>query len=569
MELKQYLSILWRWAWLILLGAVVAATAAYVGSLFVQPIYAASTTLLINQAPSDKAADYTALLTSERLARTYVEMLTTRPVLEEAIQTLKLNVTSDDLAKMIDVQYVRDTQLITVQVENEDPILAADLANLIPEVFRRQNSALQASRYAESKASLGDELKDLDGQIQADQARLVALGVPDDVKGQIEVSRLQSELAQLRDSYTNVLQSYENVQLAEAQSTSNTLVVEPARVPIEPVRPKVLQNTLLAAVVGLMLAVGLVFLIEYLDDSIRSPDQARELFLAPVLGSIARLPTPIAQNGPVVLSRPRSPESEAFRSVRTNIQFAGLDRPIKTILVTSAAPGEGKTMVASNLAVVMAQAGNRVVLLDADLRRPALHRSFGRPNRNGLTDLMLQGSAGWNGAVQETSVRNLTLVTSGPLPPNPADLLGSQRMKQLLAHLGKSSDVVIIDSSPTLAATDALVLAPYTDAVLVVVDTGMTRIRTATQVKAQFEQVGVKIMGVIMNKVAFDRGGYGYYHSYYYYHYGSERPAGRSKIAWRWPWRKRTPQPPAAPPAESAGWANAVIAEDAPSEKKS
>src|SRR5678815_4948740 len=131
MELKQYLSILWRWAWLILVGAVVAAVAAYVASLFIQPVYAASTTLLINQAPGDKVTDYNALITSERLARTYVEMLTTRPVLDEAIQTLHLNMTSDDLAKMIDVQYLRDTQLITVKVENEDPNLAAHLADLI------------------------------------------------------------------------------------------------------------------------------------------------------------------------------------------------------------------------------------------------------------------------------------------------------------------------------------------------------------------------------------------------------------------------------------------------------
>ncbi len=561
MELKQYLTILWRWAWLILIGTLLAAATAYIASLFIRPVYAASTTLLINQAPSDKVTDYNALITSERLARTYVEMLTTRPVLDEAIQTLNLGLTSESLAAMVKVTYVRDTQLISVEVENEDPALAANLADLIPEIFRRQNSELQTSRYAESKASLGQQLTALDQQVQQTQTKIDALGAPGDASEQAELTRLQSEMAQLRQSYANVLQSYENIRLAEAQSTSNILVVEPAQTPTEPVRPKPLLNTALAAVVGLMLAVGLVFLIEYLDDSIRSPDQARELLGAPVLAGIAR--TALSQSGPLVLARPRSPEAEAFRSIRTNIQFASVDRPIKTILVTSAGPGEGKSTVAANLATVMAQAGLRVVIVDADLRRPSLHRQFGRPNRNGLTDLMLHGIGGWNSAVQETAARNLSLVTSGPLPPNPADLLGSQRMQQLLEHLGKSNDMIIVDTPPTLAATDALVLAPHTDAVLIVVDTGATRIRTATQLRTQFEQVGVKIMGVVMNKIALDRGG-GYYYHYYYYQYGQGGTDKRFKhrSPWWWPWGKRAHQPaPAETPARLAS--SPVSPEDA------
>jgi non-specific protein-tyrosine kinase len=184
MELKQYASILWRWMWLILLGTMTAGAAAYITSELTWPVYAASTTLLINQAPSDKTTDYTAILTSERLARTYVEMLTTRPVLEEAIQTLRLNMQPDDLAEAVKVTAVRDTQLITVQVENADPGLAAQLANLIPEVFTRQNETLQASRYAATKASLSQQLDALNQQIQQTQAGINATGAPNSASEQ-------------------------------------------------------------------------------------------------------------------------------------------------------------------------------------------------------------------------------------------------------------------------------------------------------------------------------------------------------------------------------------------------
>jgi len=543
MELKQYASILWRWMWLILLGTMTAAAAAYITSELTWPVYAASTTLLINQAPSDKTTDYTAILTSERLARTYVEMLTTRPVLEEAIQTLRLSIPSDDLAKTIKVTAVRDTQLITVQVENADPGLAAQLANLIPEVFTRQNEALQASRYAATKASLSQQLDALNQQILQAQAGINAIGAPNSATQQAELGRLQSEISQLRTSYTTLLQSYENVRLAEAQSTSNILVVEPARVPTAPVRPKTAQNTLLAAVVGMMLGVGLVFLIEYLDDSIRSPEQITSLLRVPVIGVIARMNGGSHnENGNrslIAVKQPRSPVVEAFRALRTNIQFTSVDRPVRSLLVTSAVPVEGKSTVAANLAVVMAQAGLRVLLVDCDLRRPSVHKLFDQTNRVGLTDMMLQASAQWDSAAQPTQTANLSILSSGSLPPNPAELLGSERLRQLLDRLRSSYDMVIIDSPPMLPITDATVLARVVDGVLLIVDTGATRVGAVLQSKEMLERVGGRLIGVVMNKVVKGVGGYSnYYHYYDQYYYGDgKRPSsarsknGRQKMA--------------------------------------
>ncbi|MBI5713666.1 MAG: polysaccharide biosynthesis tyrosine autokinase [Chloroflexi bacterium] len=540
MELKQYALILWRWLWLILLGTVLAAVTAYVVSRLMTPVYAASSTLLINQAPSDKVSDYTAILTSERLARTYSQMLTGVPVLKEAITTLNLNTNATDLAKQITVTLVRDTQLIKVTVESEDPQIAMKLANLLPQIFSRQNSSYQVDRFADSKASLAKELDSLNVQIRQVQTAIDRLGQPTSADGKTELARLQTEMAQYRQSVTTLLQSYENIRLAEAQSTNDVVVVEPAETPIEPIRPRILINTALAAAVGMMLAVGIVFLIEYLDDSIRSPEQIHQLLQAPVVAAIAKMSTDSLRNGPIASVEPRSPVTEAFRGLRTSLQFTGVDKPIKTIIVTSAGASEGKSTVTANLAIVMAQAGMRVVLLDADLRRPTVHKTFSRPNRNGLTDLMLQGSAGWSGAVQETSIRNLFLISSGQLPPNPSEILASQKMRQLLEHFSKISDVVIIDTPPVLAVTDATVLAPHVDAVLLVVDTGVTRIGAVAQVKTQLEQVGVKLMGVVMNKVSVGRGNGYYYYNYYYYN--AESTEGREKKkGFRWPWERRRP----------------------------
>jgi capsular exopolysaccharide synthesis family protein len=202
--------------------------------------------------------------------------------------------------------------------------------------------------------------------------------------------------------------------------------------------------------------------------------------------------------------------------LRTNIQFAGVDQPIRTLLVTSAGPSEGKSTVAANLAVVMAQANLKVVIIDADLRRPTQHKLFNQVNRSGLTDVILRDPDQWSGLAASSSVPNLSLLLSGSLPPNPSELLGSKRMQQLVEYLHKIYDVVIIDAPPLLPVTDALVLSALTDGVLMVIDYGATRIGEAVQGKTQLDQSGARILGVVMNKIPTGRRGYAYYYRHYY-----------------------------------------------------
>ncbi len=279
-----------------------------------------------------------------------------------------------------------------------------------------------------------------------------------------------------------------------------------------------------------MLMAGIVFLIEYLDDTLRTPEDVQRVLNLPVIGYIAEMQAPKNQEEYLYVNQqPRSPVSEAFRSLRVNLEYAGVDRPLHTILVTSPGPGEGKTTVSANLAAIIAQAGKNVLLLDADLRRPKVHKILGVTNRMGLSDLFRDhlslGSVRnhWNGSEE------MSVITSGNLPPNPAELLGSDRMGFILGELSGSTDVVVIDSPPTLV-TDAQVMAPKVDGILLVVQPGHTRADSAAAACEQFQRAGGRLLGVVFNRIPRNRnhyyGGYRYYSPYYYsegyYHYASK-----------------------------------------------
>jgi protein-tyrosine kinase len=224
----------------------------------------------------------------------------------------------------------------------------------------------------------------------------------------------------------------------------------------------------------------------------------------------------------VTLLDPMSPPAEAFRVLRTNLQFMGLDKPLKSILITSAAPGEGKSTVASNLAVSFAQAGANVCLIDADLRRPRLHKVFGVDNWRGLTNAVMSQN-GLESDLHAGVVPGLSLLTSGPIPPNPAELLGSARMGRLLEELEERFDVVIVDSPPVLVVTDAAVLAPRVSGVVLVVRAGKVARQQVVRAKEALEAVKANILGVTLDAVQAEGP-----EGYYYYYYQSEGHAGRS-----------------------------------------
>ncbi len=519
MELRRYFSLFRKWLWLIVLGALVAGGIAYAVNRASTPIYRSTLTLLVNQATGNSlTTDYTSVITSQQLAKTYGELLKKRPTLETVIRNLDLNILVERLASQVTVTPVRDTTLLTVSVEDPDSARAATIANEIGKVFVAQIQEMQRSRFSSSEGNLSEQLQVLKDQIAATQSQLDAAKAAASVKPD-EITRLESALVQYQNSYANLLKSYEDLRLAQTRLTDSVTVAEAAMPANSPVRPQTLTNTLLAIVVGALLAAGVAFLIEYLDDTVKDPDDINALGLAN-LGLIARLNTKNQDDRLVVVSDPRAPTAEAFRALRTNIQFASVDRPLHVLLITSAGPSEGKSTTAANLAAALAQAGKRVALVDADLRRPSQHRIFNLPNQSGLTFSLIQDKGNLNGSLRPTRVEDLSVMVSGDLPPNPAELLGSNRVGRLLDELQKQVDIVIVDTPPCLVVTDAVALSKRADGVLLVAEAGKTRRSALEQSAKAIQQVGGNVLGVVLNKYSLKAHGgyynYQYYNSYYY-----------------------------------------------------
>jgi non-specific protein-tyrosine kinase len=517
-DIMKYVYLLWKWAWLILLVSIVTGISAFFISRQQTPVYQAATTIMINEAASSKTTDYNSVLTSEQLTQTYSKMIDTQPVLIEVGKRLGIVTTTKEFKNSITVKSVQSTQLIEIAVESTDPGLAANIANTIVTVFSEQLSKMQSDRFSASMDSLKSQMTDLDNQINdlsAQSAKTV---------DKTEKDRLEDKITQYRQIYSQLSLSYEQVRLTEAQTISTVVQVEPAVTPTEPVRPKVFQNTFIAFIVGMFLSIGVIFLIETLDDTIRDPEALVKRYGLSILGVIAHHDQ--QEGAPISIRHPSAPVTEAFRSLRTNVEYASVDKPIRSLLITSPTPGDGKSTVTANLAVVLAQGGKRVYLLDADLRRPTIHHIMGTHNWAGLSSLFVQPEVHLNGTATKTK-SGVSVLSSGNLPPNPAELLGSKKMREILGAVLDECDVAIIDTPPVLAVTDAVVLSHLVDGVLLVIKPGKTQEAAFRQAVEQLSQPGINLLGVVINSVGTGSSYYNYHYRKYYknqygYSYGEE-----------------------------------------------
>jgi non-specific protein-tyrosine kinase len=296
-------------------------------------------------------------------------------------------------------------------------------------------------------------------------------------------------------------------------------VVESAAVPGSPVKPRVATNVFLGLLAGLMAAGGLALLMEYLDNTVKSEQDVERTAGLSTLGVVMNFGRRTSPR-PVSGDSSRSAPAEAYRSIRTSVRFATMDRPGQVLLVTSPNAGDGKSTTAANLAVTMAQAGKRVLLVDADLRRPVLHKTFNVDNKAGLTSALLSGD-GAHSCVQPSGFNNLSLLTSGPLPPNPSELLASGRMRDLLEALRREADVIVMDSPPSLMLTDATLLAALADGTILVTQVGRTRSVALHQAVDGLSRATDSLLGIVLNKAS--RKGAPSYNYYY------AEPVERSK----------------------------------------
>ena len=412
--------------------------------------------------------------------------------------------------------------------------------------LREQKNILEEKQYQY------DQLQSELGLYQQVYLNLSVYGESNLNSNQIsQQNQLQGTLALYQQIYSNLLSSYENIRLARLRSTPNIVQIERAFVPGAPIQPQPVRNAALGAAAGLLILGAVVVLIEYLDDTLKTPEDVTRTLNLPVIGLIGEMEN-FDGNGNnenvYVVDNPRSPISEAFRTLRSNLEFASVDKPIKTLLIASASPSEGKTTVAVNLAAVMAQGEKNVALVDADLRRPSVHRFLHIPNRDGLSMAFRNPERSPTSLATTWGDPPISVITSGALPPNPAELLASDKMQHIMEDLKNNYDTVIFDGPPFIVA-DPAVLSAMVDGVILIIEPGKSKIDSARAMFEQLQRSGARVIGVVMNPIsrkrtAYYSGKYRYYSDYYNsrgYGYYTSGDGSRKKAKGRWPTKPKLP----------------------------
>lgn len=392
-------------------------------------------------------------------------------------------------------------------------------------------SILQLETNIKGYSAKINTLREVIGQYDRELEKLPGQG--------LELARLERQVAVDQNIYVLLTEKLEETKISEAGQKETVRVVDNAIEPEFPISPRKRLNLLLGAIIGLGLGIGLTFLVEFFDDSIKNPDLLERmgfpiLAIIPEISSKEIVARKFSANGSnnkeigeseTYLSRlithidPRSPISEAYRTLRTNIQFQKLRNKETTLMVTSSAPKEGKSTTIANLAITMAQMGSKTLLVDTDLRRPVIHTVFNLNKDKGVTNFLM-GKMTFNEIVKPTMVENLSVVTSGPLPPNPSEMLSSEEMEEFVEQSRNNFDLILFDSPPIIAVTDAAILSTKLDGIILVVKAHQTQKTAVERAKNLLDNVNANIVGCLLNSVNIDKA-YGAYYHYYYYHYYS------------------------------------------------
>lgn len=387
------------------------------------------------------------------------------------------------------------------------------------------------------RASLQEKIAALEANIESYQAAYnVAQARFDTRKGtvedfglwELELNRLTNQRDAEQAALNSIEASLRDLKIRAEARIKTARILESARVPTTPIRPRKATNMALTLVAGLLLAAAMAFLQEFLDDRVNAPLDLERLSALPAIGHV-----PSMEEGPTRLLSAlpaNSHVAEAYRALRSTIGFASIDAPLRRMLVTSSSKGEGKSVTSVNLATAMAMDGKRVILVDADLRRPNVHRLMQLPSSPGLSEVLV-GMRSLDEAIQPTELDNLRVVCAGPIPPNPAELLNSRAFDHLLEELDERADVVIFDSPPCIPVTDPLIIANRMDGVVLVLQVGQTRKAAVKHAQDLLQRARARVIGVVFNRVQQRKTGYYYYHNYYYTadgYYSDDEPKHRN-----------------------------------------
>jgi len=527
MELNKYIFPLRKWWWLVAASTLIAAIFSSLSVLRQPAIYQARTTLMIGTTITNPNPSSNELFLGQQLAAAYADLANREIVRNATKNSLGMNQLPEYFA-----QALPNTQLIAITVNDIDPEraqtvaneLAAQMIHLSP-VSGQSDERVRQEFVRERLNSLELQIQETEVEIEKLQEELANTFSAQQINNkQDQITSLQSKLSTMENNYGLLLSNTQ-------QGAINTLtIIASAELPSRPIGSLKGLTILLAAAAGFVLAAGTAYLLEYLDDSLKSPDAVMRLFSAPILGRIFEQADGINENRLYDADDSNHPLTGPFRALRTEIDLAEMGQRLKTILITSPDSGDGKTSVAVNLALSISQRGKKVFLLDADLRKPKIHKLFSLANDEGLADVVFARAVfDWRIGIKE--VRQISVLTAGNTPPDPAELLSSEKMELFLTELKEVADVVIIDGPP-LFVPDAMILASKVDGVLMVIRPAHTRQSLAKASMEHIKLVGAKVVGVVLNRIPLRGADYYAGKSYLYTYgsnYGNEREGKENK----------------------------------------
>ncbi len=580
LHLLDYLNIISRKRWIVIATFVIVVTGVTLWTLKQTPIYRTGATLMIEPA-TPKIVSFQeivpmgpgSLFGYRDYYSTQLKLMKSRSLLKKVAEELGRK----DIPG-ITVQAVKDSRLVNISTESPDPVLAANTVNTLAKLYVRQNLEQNLEVSDEAVEWLSQKIKDQGEKFRESEYLAQKyreehnITVLPQITGEMssegiksEYARLQAQLANYSQRYTdkhpeiielkaqinslkNKIQGLEEAgagkeameyrvlerdvrtnkrmyellltRLKEASISStltsnNISIVEEAQVPRAPFKPNHIRDISIAVILGLLIGVGLAFFADYMDHTIKTPLDVENLEIR-LLGVVPDIKDKSEDRDRIAFAKPRSPASEAYRAIRTEILHSGIEK-LDTLLITSAGPLAGKTITLVNLGIAFAQTGSRVLLVDSDLRKPRVHKIFGLNLKSGLSEYLAEG-AEFNSIIKETGIDNLGLVTAGKLPPNPAEIISSEKMDQFLNEASSRFDLIVFDSPPVASVADAAILANKLDAVIQIVRSGKSHLPVVASTSEKIAKTKANILGIILNGLTVGKGYY--YYNYYYGNYG-------------------------------------------------
>lgn len=518
LTLRDYWYVVVRRKWLVVIGVVSVVAGALVLSSVQDPIYRAESQMLVqNRGTESLFGTGQTVVNSTAALATEVKVVESPIIANRVVENLGI---TGPIPPATGSQ-IGQTNVLAVSVRSQDPETARQLADAYVQAYIDIRREQAVNDLLAAGTELSEKIREIEQQIAVLDEQIADTD-PDDT---VAIARLQTQRQALISQQLLYKERLDQLQVDAALKTGGAQSIRQATLPTDPVEPTTSRSLALALVIGLLLGLGAAFLADYTDDSIRSVAEMERMTALPVLSVVPTDPPP--DNRPISVSRPNDFAVETYRTLRTNVTFMGVDKPLRVVQITSPLASEGKTTTATNLAVVLAQAGDRVLLVDADLRKPRVHDVFGVDGSRGLTNVLM-------GERTDTLIHaideNLSLLAAGEVPPNPSEMLSSRRLADVLQELAGEYDWVVVDSAPLLPVSDSVALSRSVDGTIVVTQAGRTTRRQLMSSVDQLQQVSASIVGLVFNQVSTKRrgygyggygyGGYGYGHGYGGYGYG-------------------------------------------------